>query len=189
MTVLDLYENNRFIQDCTIAADWFTMAKEIDVRFKHDYYTKNILPLYDNRSDLLSDLSVYLQGRDYEISGMYATMHEEYDMLDMYDMTEELDNRGNIITTSTTNTAATTAENVTTYDSNTLKPNTQNISDGTDTTNVTITDTKGYLLHRSGNIGAQTSQHLLDLERGIRNFDFVNYVCEIIAEFITECRW
>ena len=191
MLVSDLYNNdNKFVQTMSIAATWFdAYAAGVDLQFKHDYYCKNLLPIYTNIGDVVADVQTFLNNNAYKIEGLYQSTIQEYSMLENYDMEETQTNTGNVTTNSSTTAGTTVTNNVTTYNNDTLRTKDNTVNSGTDTATSTVTDATGHTLRRHGNIGVTTSQQMIESERALINLEFCKIVSDMINEFICEMRW
>lgn len=191
MLVSDLYNNdNKFVQTMTISATWFAAyAAGVDLQFKHDYYCKNLLPIYTNIGDVVADVQTFLNSNAYKIEGLYQSTIQEYSMIENYDMEETQTNTGNVTTNSSTTAGTTVTNNVTTYNNDTLRTKDNSVNSGTDTATATVTDATGHTLRRHGNIGVTTSQQMIESERKLINVEFCRIVSDMINEFICEMRW
>ena len=191
MLVSDLYNNdNKFVQTMTISATWFDVyAAGVDLQFKHDYYCKNLLPIYTNIGDVVADVQTFLNSNAYKIEGLYQSTIQEYSMIENYDMEEIQTNTGNVTTNSSTTAGTTVTNNVSTYNDDTLRTKDNSVNSGTDTATATVTDATGHTLRRHGNIGVTTSQQMIESERKLINVEFCKIVSDMINEFICEMRW
>ena len=191
MLVSDLYNNdNKFVQTMSIPATWFdAYAAGVDLQFKHDYYCKNLLPIYTNIGDVVADVQTFLNNNAYKIEGLYQSTIQEYSMIENYDMEETQTNTGNVTTNSSTTAGTTVTNNVTTYNNDTLRTKDNTVNSGTDTATSTVTDATGHTLRRHGNIGVTTSQQMIESERKLINVEFCKIVSDMINEFICEMRW
>jgi len=191
MLVSDLYNNdNKFVQTMTISATWFdAYAAGVDLQFKHDYYCKNLLPIYTNIGDVVADVQTFLNSNAYKIEGLYQSTIQEYSMIENYDMEETQTNTGNVTTNSSTTAGTTVTNNVSTYNDDTLRTKDNSVNSGTDTATATVTDATGHTLRRHGNIGVTTSQQMIESERKLINVEFCKIVSDMINEFICEMRW
>jgi len=189
--VSDLYNNdNKFVQTMSIAATWFdAYAAGVDLQFKHDYYCKNLLPIYTNIGDVVADVQTFLNNNAYKIEGLYQSTIQEYSMLENYDMEETQTNTGNVTTNSSTTAGTTVTNNVSPYDNDILRTSGNTVNSGTDTATSTVTDATGHTLRRHGNIGVTTSQQMIESERKLINVEFCKIVSDMINEFICEMRW
>lgn len=191
MLVSDLYNNdNKFVQTMTISATWFDVyAAGVDLQFKHDYYCKNLLPIYTNIGDVVADVQTFLNSNAYKIEGLYQSTIQEYAMIENYDMEETQTNTGAVTTNSSTTAGTTVTNNVSTYNDDTLRAKDNSVNSGTDTATATVTDATGHTLRRHGNIGVTTSQQMIESERKLINIEFCKIVSDMINEFICEMRW
>ena len=191
MLVSDLYNNdNKFVRTMTISATWFDVyAAGVDLQFKHDYYCKNLLPIYTNIGDVVADVQTFLNSNAYKIEGLYQSTIQEYSMIENYDMEEIQTNTGNVTTNSSTTAGTTVTNNVSTYNDDTLRTKDNSVNSGTDTATATVTDATGHTLRRHGNIGVTTSQQMIESERKLINVEFCKIVSDMINEFICEMRW
>lgn len=191
MLVSDLYQNdNKFVQTMSISATWFAAyAAGVDLQFKHDYYCKNLLPIYTNIGDVVADVQTFLNSNAYKIEGLYQSTIQDYAMIENYDMQETQTNTGNVTTNSSTTAGTTVTNNVSTYNDDTLRAKDNSVNSGTDTATATVTDATGHTLRRHGNIGVTTSQQMIESERKLINVEFCKIVSDMINEFICEMRW
>ena len=191
MLVSELYNNdNKFVQTMTISATWFAAyAVGVDLQFKHDYYCKNLLPIYTNIGDVVADVQTFLNSNVYKIEGLYQSTIQDYAMIENYDMEETQTNTGNVTTNSSTTAGTTVTNNVSTYNDDTLRAKDNSVNTGTDTATSTVTDATGHTLRRHGNIGVPTSQQMIEAERKLINVEFCKIVSDMINEFICEMRW
>ena len=191
MQVSDLYNNdNKFVQTMAISATWFDVyAAGVDLQFRHDYYCKNLLPIYTDIAEVVADVQTFLNSNAYKIEGLYQSTIQEYSMIENYDMEETQTNTGNVTTNSSTTAGTTMTNNVSTYDNDTLRTSGNTVNSGTDTATATVADTTGHTLRRHGNIGVTTSQQMILSERELINVEFCKIVSDMINEFICEMRW
>ena len=74
-------------------------------------------------------------------------------------------------------------ESSTSFDSTTQKDTGKTVSSGSSA------NTNTHTLQRSGNIGVTTSQQMIDQERGVLTFDFIQHVADLINENFCSTFW
>lgn len=162
-------------------ATWPTIENcmYIDERLRQCFSEKPISPAFQSmdRIDILVMIGDFLQSKEYELNGLYASTQLDYNPISNYDMTESSRDEDRA-TTSGDSTESSTA-----FDSTTQKETGKTVSSGT------ANNTNIHTLQRSGNIGVTTSQQMIDQERGILTFDFVQYVADLINENFCAAYW
>lgn len=163
------------------SATWATVQNcvYIDERLKQCFRDKPISPAFQKYTtvEILEMIGNFLQSKEYELNGLYASTTFEYDPIENYNMTESSrdEDRGTSSGSST--------DNTTTYDSATDHKTNSNTSSGT------MNNTNIHTLTRAGNIGVTTSQQMIGQERGILTFDFVQHVADLINENFCSSFW
>lgn len=80
-------------------------------------------------------------------------------------------------------TSGNSTESSTSFDSTTQKDTGKTVSSGSSA------NTNTHTLQRSGNIGVTTSQQMIEQERGVLTFDFIQYVADLINENFCAAFW
>ena len=126
-------------------------------------------------SEITQRVANYLNSIVYELDTLYNSTTADYNPISNYDMTET----GRDETRSSASGDSTSY--ATTYDDSSTERET-----GKTSTSGSTADTLIHSLSRSGNIGVTTSQQMLQSERDIAKFDFIEYAAEkIITEYTT----
>lgn len=162
-------------------ATWPTIENcmYIDERLRQCFSEKPISPAFQSmdRLDILVMIGDFLQSKEYELNGLYASTQFDYNPISNYDMTESSRDEDRAVT------GGESTESSTSFDSTTPKDTGKTVSSGT------ANNTNIHTLQRSGNIGVTTSQQMIDQERGILTFDFVQYVADLINENFCAVYW
>ena len=162
-------------------ATWPTIENcmYIDERLRQCFSEKPISPAFQSmdRLEILVMIGDFLQSKEYELNGLYASTQFDYNPISNYDMTESSRDEDRATT------GGESTESSTSFDSTTQKDTGKTISSGT------ANNTNIHTLQRSGNIGVTTSQQMIDQERGILTFDFVQYVADLINENFCAAYW
>lgn len=162
-------------------ATWPTIENcmYIDERLRQCFSEKPISPAFQSmdRLDILVMIGDFLQSKEYELNGLYASTQFDYNPISNYDMTESSRDEDRATT------SGDSTESSTSFDSTTQKEVGKTVSSGT------ANNTNIHTLQRSGNIGVTTSQQMIDQERGILTFDFVQYVADLINENFCAAYW
>lgn len=163
------------------SATWATVQNcvYIDERLKQCFRDKPISPAFQRYTtiEILEMIGNFLQSKEYELNGLYASTTFEYDPIENYNMIESSrdEDRGTSSGSST--------DNTTTYDSDLDHKINNNTSSGS------MNNTNIHSLTRSGNIGVTTSQQMIVQERGILSFDFIQHVADLINENFCSSFW
>lgn len=163
----------------TATWDDITITKAIDERIRLCFSEKPISPAFQSmdKIDILQAMGDFLSGKEYELNGLYASTQFEYNPISNYDMTESSKDEDRATT------SGDSTESSTSFESTTQKDIGKTVSSGT------VNNTNKHTLQRSGNIGVTTSQQMIDQERGILTFDFVQYVADLINENFCSSFW
>lgn len=186
--LIDIFVNDEHDNPVLISAiafpetatwDDITVTKAIDERIRLCFSEKPISPAFQSmdKLDILQAMGDFLSGKEYELNGLYASTQFEYDPISNYDMTESSRDEDRA-TTSGDSTESSTA-----FDSTTQKETGKTVSSGT------ANNTNIHQLERFGNIGITTTQQMIDQERGVLTFDFVQYVADLINENFCAAYW
>ena len=186
--LIDIFVNDEHDNPVLISAiafpetatwDNITVTKAIDERIRLCFSEKAISPAFQSmdKLDILQAMGDFLSGKEYELNGLYASTQFEYDPISNYDMTESSRDEDRATT------SGDSTESSTSFDSTTQKDVGKTVSSGT------ANNTNIHTLQRSGNIGIMTSQQMIDQERGILTFDFVQYVADLINENFCAAYW
>lgn len=186
--LIDIFVNDEHDNPVLISAisfpetatwDDITVTKAIDERIRLCFSEKLISPAFQNmdRLDILQAMGDFLSGKEYELNGLYASTQFEYDPIANYDMTETSRDEDRATT------GGESTESSTSFDSTTPKDIGKTISSGT------ANNTNIHTLQRSGNIGVTSSQQLIEAQRGVLTFDFIQYVAELINENFCTAFW
>ena len=163
------------------SATWPTIENcmYIDERLRQCFSEKPISPAFQSmdRTDILIMIGDFLQSKEYELNGLYASTQFDYNPISNYDMTESSRDEDRATT------SGDSTESSTSFDSTTQKDTGKTVSSGT------ASNTNMHTLQRSGNIGVMTSQQMIDQERGILTFDFVQYVADLINNNFCAAYW
>lgn len=162
-------------------ATWPTVENcmYIDERLRQCFSEKPISPAFQSmdRTDILIMIGDFLQSKEYELNGLYASTQFEYDPISNYDMTESSRDEDRATT------SGNSTESSTSFDSTTQKDIGKTVSSGT------ANNTNMHSLQRSGNIGVTTTQQMIDQERGVLTFDFIQYVADLINNNFCAAFW
>lgn len=162
-------------------ATWPTVENcmYIDERLRQCFSEKPISPAFQSmdRTDILIMIGDFLQSKEYELNGLYASTQFDYNPISNYDMTESSTDMDSATT------SGESTESSTSFDSTTQKDTGKTISSGT------ANNTNLHSLQRSGNIGVTTSQQMIDQERGVLTFDFIAHVADLINENFCSAFW
>lgn len=163
------------------SATWPTIENctEIDKRLMQCFSEKPISPAfqkYDER-EILIMIAEFLRGKEYELNGLYASTQFDYNPISNYDMTESSRDEDRAVT------GGESTESSTSFDSTTQKDVGKTVSSGT------ANNTNIHTLQRSGNIGVTTTQQMIDQERGVLTFDFIQYTADLINNNFCAAYW
>lgn len=162
-------------------ATWPTVENcmYIDERLRQCFSEKPISPAFQSmdRTDILIMIGDFLQSKEYELNGLYASTQFDYNPISNYDMTESSTDMDSATT------SGDSTESSTSFDSTTQKDIGKTVSSGT------ANNTNMHSLQRSGNIGVTTSQQMIDQERGVLTFDFIGHVADLINENFCAAFW
>ena len=162
-------------------ANWPTTENcmYIDERLRQCFSEKPISPAFQSmdRLDILVMIGDFLQSKEYELNGLYESTQFEYDPIANYDMTESSRDEDRATT------SGDSTESSTSFDSTTQKDTGKTVSSGT------ANNTNIHTLQRSGNIGVTSSQQLIEAQRGVLTFDFIQYVADLINENFCSSFW
>lgn len=163
----------------TATWDDITITKAIDERIRLCFSEKPISPAFQSwdKLDILQAMGDFLSGKEYELNGLYETTQFEYDPIANYDMTESSRDEDRATT------GGESTESSTSFDSTTQKDTGKTVSSGT------ASNTNIHSLQRSGNIGVTSSQQLIEAQRGVLTFDFIQYVADLINENFCSAFW
>ena len=186
--LIDIFVNDEHDNPVLISAisfpetatwDDITVTKAIDERLRLCFSEKPISPAFQSmdKLDILQAMGDFLSGKEYELNGLYASTQFEYNPISNYDMTESSRDEDRATT------SGDSTESSTSFDSTTQKDTGKTVSSGT------ASNTNMHTLQRSGNIGVMTSQQMIDQERGILTFDFVQYVADLINNNFCAAYW
>lgn len=163
------------------SAEWATVENcmYIDERLLQCFRDKPISHAFQKYTtiQILIMIGNFLQSKEYQLNGMYATTQFQYDPISNYDMSES----SRDVDRGTSSGDAT--ENTTTYDSATDHKTGHTVTSGT------LNNTNIHSLTRKGNIGVTTSQQMIEQERGIMTFDFIQYVADMINDNFCSSFW
>lgn len=179
--LIDIFVNDEHDNPVLISAiafpetatwDDITVTKAIDERIRLCFSEKPISPAFQSmdKLDILQAMGDFLSGKEYELNGLYETTQFEYDPIANYDMTESSRDEDRATT------SGDSTESSTSFDSTTQKDTGKTVSSGT------ASNTNIHSLQRSGNIGVTSSQQLIEAQRGVLTFDFIQYVADLINE-------
>ena len=151
----------------------------IDERLLQCFAEKPISPAFQkyDKTKILIMIGNFLQSKEYELNGLYASTLFEYDPISNYDMLEESED------TDEAETSGSSTESSTSFDSTAQKETGMTESSGESS------NTNTHTLTRKGNIGVTTSQQMIDQERGVLTFDFVQHVADLINENFCSTFW
>lgn len=162
-------------------ATWPTVENcmYIDERLRQCFSEKPISPAFQrmDKTDILIMIGGFLQSKEYELNGLYASTQFDYNPISNYDMTESSKDEDRATT------GGESTESSTSFDSTTPKDIGKTISSGT------ANNTNIHTLQRSGNIGITTSQQMIEQERGVLTFDFIQYVADLINNNFCAAYW
>lgn len=162
-------------------ATWPTIENcmYIDERLRQCFSEKAISPAFQSmdRLDILVMIGDFLQSKEYELNGLYASTQFNYNPINNYDMTETSRDEDRATT------GGESTESSTSFDSTTQKEVGKTVSSGT------ANNTNIHTLQRSGNIGVTTSQQLIVAQRGVLTFDFIQYVADLINNNFCAAYW
>lgn len=186
--LIDIFVNDEHDNPVLISAiafpetatwDDITVTKAIDERIRLCFSEKPISPAFQSmdKLDILQAMGDFLSGKEYELNGLYETTHFEYDPIANYDMTESSRDEDRATT------GGESTESSTSFDSTTQKDIGKTVSSGT------ANNTNIHSLQRSGNIGVTSSQQLIEAQRGVLTFDFIQYVADLINENFCSAFW
>lgn len=186
--LIDIFVNDEHDNPVLISAiafpetatwDDIAVTKAIDERIRLCFSEKPISPAFQSmdKLDILQAMGDFLSGKEYELNGLYASTQFEYDPIANYDMTESSRDEDRA-TTSGDSTESSTA-----FDSTTQKETGKTVSSGT------ANNTNIHTLQRSGNIGVTSSQQLIEAQRGVLMFDFIQHVADLINENFCAAFW
>lgn len=186
--LIDIFVNDEHDNPVLISAisfpetatwDDITVTKAIDERLRLCFSEKPISPAFQSmdRLDILQAMGDFLAGKEYELNGLYASTQFEYNPISNYDMTESSRDEDRATT------SGDSTESSTSFDSTTQKDTGKTVSSGS------ASNTNIHQLERSGNIGITTTQQMIDQERGILTFDFVQYVADLINNNFCAAYW
>lgn len=163
----------------TATWDDITVTKAIDERIRLCFSEKPISPAFQSmdKLDILQAMGDFLSGKEYELNGLYESTQFEYDPIANYDMTESSRDEDRATT------SGDSTESSTSFDSTTQKDIGKTVSSGT------ANNTNIHSLQRSGNIGVTSSQQLIEAQRGVLTFDFIQYVADLINENFCSTFW
>ena len=163
------------------SATWPTVdnCMYIDERLRQCFSEKPISPAFQHmdRIDILVMIGDFLQSKEYELNGLYASTQFDYNPISNYDMSESSRDEDRATT------GGESTESSTSFDSTTQKDVGKTVSSGT------ANNTNIHTLQRSGNIGVTTSQQMIEQERGVLTFDFVQYVADLINNNFCAAYW
>lgn len=186
--LIDIFVNDEHDNPVLISAisfpetatwDNITVTKAIDERLRLCFSEKPISPAFQSmdKLDILQAMGDFLAGKEYELNGLYASTQFDYNPISNYDMTESSRDEDRATT------SGDSTESSTSFDSTTQKDVGKTVSSGT------ANNTNIHTLQRSGNIGVTTTQQMIDQERGILTFDFVQYVADLINNNFCAAYW
>lgn len=186
--LIDIFVNDEHDNPVLISAiafpetatwDDITVTKAIDERLRLCFSEKPISPAFQSmdKLDILQAMGDFLSGKEYELNGLYESTQFEYDPIANYDMTESSRDEDRATT------SGDSTESSTSFDSTTQKDTGKTVSSGT------ASNTNIHTLQRSGNIGVTSSQQLIEAQRGVLTFDFIQYVADLINENFCSTFW
>lgn len=186
--LIDIFVNDEHDNPVLISAiafpetatwDDITVTKAIDERIRLCFSEKPVSPAFQSmdRLDILQAMGDFLSGKEYELNGLYESTQYEYDPIANYDMTETSRDEDRATT------SGDSTESSTSFDSTTQKDIGKTVSSGT------ANNTNIHSLQRSGNIGITSSQQLIEAQRGVLTFDFIQYVADLINENFCTAFW
>ena len=186
--LIDIFVNDEHDNPVLISAiafpesatwDDITVTKAIDERLRLCFSEKPISPAFQSmdKLDILQAMGDFLSGKEYELNGLYESTQFEYDPIANYDMTETSRDEDRATT------SGNSTESSTSFDSTTQKDTGKTVSSGT------ANNTNIHSLQRSGNIGVTSSQQLIEAQRGVLTFDFIQYVADLINENFCSTFW
>lgn len=186
--LIDIFVNDEHDNPVLISAiafpetatwDDITVTKAIDERIRLCFSEKPISPALQSmdKLDILQAMGDFLSGKEYELNGLYESTQFEYDPIANYDMTESSRDEDRATT------GGESTESTTSFDSTTQKDIGKTVSSGT------ANNTNIHQLQRSGNIGVTSSQQLIEAQRGVLTFDFIQYVADLINENFCSAFW
>lgn len=186
--LIDIFVNDEHDNPVLISAiafpetatwDDITITKAIDERIRLCFSEKPVSPAFQSmdKLDILQAMGDFLSGKEYELNGLYETTQFEYDPIANYDMTESSRDEDRATT------SGNSTESSTSFDSTTQKDTGKTVSSGT------ANNTNIHSLQRSGNIGVTSSQQLIEAQRGVLTFDFIQYVADLINENFCSTFW
>ena len=151
----------------------------IDERLLQCFAEKLISPAFQkyDKTKILIMIGNFLQSKEYELNGLYESTQFEYGPIANYDMTESSRDEDRATT------SGDSTESSTSFDSTTQKDTGKTVSSGT------ASNTNIHSLQRSGNIGVTSSQQLIEAQRGVLTFDFIQYVADLINENFCSTFW
>lgn len=176
--ISDMFDTyNKWIQNMTLTGTWATAdnTAAVDARLRSFYDEKTFDRSFQHKtaSDINAAVSAYINSITYELDGLYASTQESYNPIENYNLTEA----GRDENRSSSSGDSTSYE--TSYDSDDENEVAKTSAGGTSS------NTLIHSFTRSGNIGVTTTQQMLESERDIVKFDFIEYVCEKIIENFT----
>lgn len=186
--LIDIFVNDEHDNPVLISAiafpetatwDDITVTKAIDERIRLCFSEKPISPAFQSmdKLEIIQAMGDFLSGKEYELNGLYETTQFEYDPIANYDMTESSRDEDRATT------SGDSTESSTSFDSTTQKDVGKTVSSGT------ANNTNIHTLQRSGNIGVTSSQQLIEAQRGVLTFDFIQYVADLINENFCSSFW
>ena len=186
--LIDIFVNDEHDNPVLISAisfpetatwDDITVTKAIDERIRLCFSEKPISPAFQSmdKLDILQSMGDFLGSKEYELNGLYASTQFDYNPISNYDMTESSRDEDRATT------GGSSTESSTSFDSTTQKEVGKTESSGS------ASNTNIHTLQRSGNIGITTTQQMIDQERGVLTFDFVQYVADLINNNFCAAYW
>lgn len=186
--LIDIFVNDEHDNPVLISAiafpetatwDDITVTKAIDERIRLCFSEKPISPAFQSmdKLDILQAMGDFLSGKEYELNGLYESTQYEYDPIANYDMTETSRDEDRATT------SGSSTESSTSFDSTTPKDTGKTESSGS------ANNTNIHTLQRSGNIGVTSSQQLIEAQRGVLTFDFIQYVADLINNNFCAAYW
>lgn len=151
----------------------------IDERLLQCFSEKPISPAFQkyDKTQILVMIGNFLQSKEYELNGLYASTLFDYDPISNYDMKEDSEDSDEA------SSSGSSTESSTSFDSTTQKETGMTESSGESS------NTNTHTLTRKGNIGVTTSQQMIEQERGVLTFDFIQYVADLINENFCSTFW
>jgi hypothetical protein len=144
-------------------------------------------------SDLRADICNFVNSLQYTFDKMYETTTADYNATHNYDMSETQTDTN---TTKSSGTAkntnnSTNINKATTYNSDTEHVTGGSSGDSTDNAESSSSSeaTTTHTLTRSGNIGVTTTQQMLQSQRDLVQFDFIDFVAQKIAQEVCDSSW